>query len=577
MFFDIKSSIVLLLLIFSVSTTLTGQEASYPPTYHIGEDGSIYWNKALPVYLSVSPYPDGQGPQLKSKNPNHSNPMYLDTEGVNYIRSKYAVDKNTKKIVDPLVEVLMPIIADGEGPSTKLYFENAQRSKNGSNKYFGSDLTVRLTSEDKLSGVDFIMYRLDNNSTLSYSGPITVSSIGEHTIYYYGVDNVGNKETTHQVTFYIDLLPPSVTHNINGMADGNILSQSSKIYFESSDDLSGVDNIYYKFDDEEYRQTKNNNIDFTYLNDGDHVLEYYATDKVGNSSSSGSVTFYLDKTAPITASDILGDRFVVKDKVYFSGRTKMKLTAVDNKIGVKAIMYSIDGKDFEEYDQPFYLPSIPGEHSIKYYSLDRLSNRPSGSEKYKHNISLVFLDLTGPKLTTSITGPEFKLNGKTYIGPESTLTIKAADSQSGLKMITYSVDGTGAETIYTEPIKFNSSGIHSIEVFGYDNVNNRNIADTEVYVDLDPPMIFETFSSGAAISSDGLDVYPDYVTLFLSSKDQTVGTSKIYYSVNGKKKKLYAKPITGFLKDKKYQIDITAIDMVGNESTRSIEFITSPE
>ena len=31
--------------------------------------------------------------------------MYLDTEGINYIRSKWAVDKNTKKTVSPQQEI----------------------------------------------------------------------------------------------------------------------------------------------------------------------------------------------------------------------------------------------------------------------------------------------------------------------------------------------------------------------------------------------------------------------------------------------------------------------------------------
>lgn len=84
----------------------------------------------------------------------------------------------------------------------------------------------------------------------------------------------------------------------------------------------------------------------------------------------------------------------------------MKLTAVDNKSGVKEIRYSIDGKDFEVYDQPFYLPSISGAHTVRYYSIDNMANQTvgrkgSGYEEFKHNVSKVYLDLTGPSILYS--------------------------------------------------------------------------------------------------------------------------------------------------------------------------------
>ena len=132
--------------------------------------------------------------------------------------------------------------------------------------------------------------------------------------------------------------------------------------------------------------------DSTSLEDGPHSMEYFAEDHVGNKSQTYKFDFYYDKLAPLTASDIIGDKYLYLDKVYFSGRTKMKLTAIDNKIGVKEIKYSIDNGNFLTYEEPFYLPSVQGNHTIKFYSVDRLSNQPSGAEEYKHNINLVYLD-----------------------------------------------------------------------------------------------------------------------------------------------------------------------------------------
>ena len=66
-------------------------------------DGKIYANKALPIYLSISTNPDGSDPMVLDTpgNPSDGSPMYFDTNGTNYIRSKWAVDPETKKIASP--------------------------------------------------------------------------------------------------------------------------------------------------------------------------------------------------------------------------------------------------------------------------------------------------------------------------------------------------------------------------------------------------------------------------------------------------------------------------------------------
>jgi hypothetical protein len=212
------------------------------------------------------------------------------------------------------------------------------------------------------------------------------------------------------------------------------------------DPLSGVAGSSFRFDDQPFSRYTGNKLDLTSLEDGPHSMEYFAEDHVGNKSQTFKFDFYYDKLAPLTASDIIGDKFLYLDKVYFSGRTKMKLTAIDNKIGVKEIKYSIDNGNFLTYDEPFYLPSVQGNHTIKFYSVDRLSNQPSGAEEYKHNINLVYLDLTGPDINHSITGPSFKSANDVFIGPASYINLFGEDRQSGLQYLSYSLDGALAET-----------------------------------------------------------------------------------------------------------------------------------
>ena len=58
--------------------------------------------------------------------------MYLDTEGINYIRSKWAVDPASGETITPKREVLMEMYADGLAPRTTLNFSGAPRYNDGS-------------------------------------------------------------------------------------------------------------------------------------------------------------------------------------------------------------------------------------------------------------------------------------------------------------------------------------------------------------------------------------------------------------------------------------------------------------
>ena len=107
---------------------------------------------------------------------------------------------------------------------------------------------------------------------------------------------------------------------------------------------------------------------------------FYATDNVGNVEQSQKYNFYLDKTPPVLIDELLGDTYFVNGKEYTSGRSKLKLTAIDNKAGVKEIYYTTNGKFYQLYTEPFYLPSVAGAMQINFYAVDNVSNKTTGSE-----------------------------------------------------------------------------------------------------------------------------------------------------------------------------------------------------
>ncbi|MBU1941000.1 MAG: hypothetical protein KKC68_04440, partial [Candidatus Thermoplasmatota archaeon] len=65
------------------------------------------------------------------------------------------------------------------------------------------EVTVTLTAIDDLSGVNYTMYRIDDGSYTEYGGPFVVSSLGNHTVYFYSVDMAGNIEDEKTCSFTI--------------------------------------------------------------------------------------------------------------------------------------------------------------------------------------------------------------------------------------------------------------------------------------------------------------------------------------------------------------------------------------
>ena len=99
----------ILMLSISIQISASAQQPTVPEhekKVYIN-DGNTYVQKSLPLYFKFSTSPGGQQYDLTSKmSSKYANPMYLDTEGINYMRSRYAVDQNTKKTIQPQQEVM---------------------------------------------------------------------------------------------------------------------------------------------------------------------------------------------------------------------------------------------------------------------------------------------------------------------------------------------------------------------------------------------------------------------------------------------------------------------------------------
>ncbi len=563
-----KIHILLLLLVFFSYTTYAQDKLEHPDKSYQDEEGNLYWNKSLPVYLHVSSEPDGKKTRLVNKKQSrYTDPFYLDTEGPNYIRSKWIVDPDTKKTVMPQREVLFKIIADSKPPEIKANFNDASKHEKNSVTYFGRDLKVNFTCKDKFSGVENIYVAIDNGEFKKFDNNLTFNSDGQHTIKYYCVDNVGNETKIKTNTFLLDFTPPTTSFEIKGISIKNsILSANSKISLNAKDNASGAGKTFYRIDNGKFILYKGS-ISMLNIKNGSHILEYYSLDKVNNKEAIQKFEFFLDKEAPITTYEVLGDRFDIDGKTYFSGRTKFKIIAVDNKSGIEAIKYSIDNNKFTTYTAPFYLPSSPGFHEVTYFSLDKIGNQSFNTKgkysNYKYNRERIYVDLVGPSLNHKFSGKTFRTKDTVYCGKNTKIHLNGKDTESGLSYITYSIDGKQKESKYTVPFSLSENGKHMIEYFAYDNVNNRNTATMYVVADLLPPEPATHFSTPPRKKINEINVYPTYVNIYLSAIDNITGTEKIEYSFDDINFKLYTNKISKF-KQGENTLFIKAYDKLNN-------------
>ncbi|HAN78528.1 MAG TPA: hypothetical protein DCQ31_12570 [Bacteroidales bacterium] len=544
---------------------------------YTSENGTLYWNKKMPVYLRIATTPNEQGILLKNNTSETNNgAVYLDFEGKNSLKKKVNLPVENSKIP---VEITWDVYADGIAPKTTSGFNEAQVYNSKTAVFYGVNLNVTLNATDQGAGVENIYYAINGTNYSAYNSQITFADEGKFTLSYYAADQVGNAEEPTVKHFIVDKTAPKTYYHLTGVSLDNIISTATILYLTPEDSSSGVAKTYYRFDNEEFGTYIGTKINVNQLRDGRHVLQYYSVDNVGNKETVQTYNFYLDKTAPILASDILGDRFIVDEQIYFSGRTKLKLTAVDNKAGIKHVKYSIDNSEFTNYEQPFYLPSRAGEHIIRYFADDRLDNRTTAAgafqgkyEEFYHNVAKVYVDLTGPTMGYSISGENFNNRDTLFISSNSKIKLFGNDKESGFQYIAYSLNNSKEEIKFTQPFSLPTQGLNRIYLFAYDNVNNRNVSDFSIMVDNEPPVINYSYSITPVEQKDSLNVYPEYLIMYLSGTDTKVGTDKIYYTLNNEPEKVYGKQITGFSSGELNKLQIRAVDFLNNQTTLNLQF-----
>lgn len=182
------------------------QKAEKMPTTYLSEDGKYYIQKHQPVYLFISNSPDSAKEKhlLKSKKSvQYTNPMHFDTDGYNTLRTSWAASAKNQRKIEPEQEILFEVYADSKPPETyALYDKKAIGYKEGK-RIYPIKTKLSILEYDAVSGTSKIFYSINKKPFIEYTEVIVFIDSAALNIQFYGIDNVGNIEKTHQLDFFI--------------------------------------------------------------------------------------------------------------------------------------------------------------------------------------------------------------------------------------------------------------------------------------------------------------------------------------------------------------------------------------
>jgi len=191
---------------------------------------------------------------------------------------------------------------DKSPPFIECYLQ--PNTPDGNNGWYTKNVEVTLSADDNASGVESIMYRIDQNTWKDYNGYFLITIEGNHTFTFYAKDYAGH-EITKVTNIKIDKTPPSVS--VISPAQSYVKGTFTIKWNVSDDvdkDLNGSISLYLIKDNESIEIASGLNNTGTYewdtfsFEDDAYTLKVVATDDAGNNGSNISQPFILDNLPP---------------------------------------------------------------------------------------------------------------------------------------------------------------------------------------------------------------------------------------------------------------------------------------
>jgi hypothetical protein len=283
-------------------------------------------------------------------------------------------------------------------------------------------------------------------------------------VYRFTLDSEDNIESYF---VSLDTIPPTTIHNYDGLWHTSDIT----IVPSSSDDLSGVTEIFYRINNGPVRRVSVDGYPVITTEGANNTLEYWSIDNAGNEEPYKIITgIKLDKTPPT------GFISINEGRRYTNATTvTLTLSANDEVSGVAEMRFSNDNVTWTSWE-PYFTTKTwvlkPGDGLKKVYVQFR-DHAGLVSQTY---YSTITLDTTPPTIKAVIPEPSLQVYSTTL-----TVTYTGIDELSGIDHYEIRLDegmwiNMGTITSYT--FKDLKAGSHTFYIKVIDKAGNINTTCT---------------------------------------------------------------------------------------------------
>lgn len=388
----------------------------------------------------------------------YTSPFMISTEGDSLLEF-FATDNAGN--VEPTQQVEIRI--DTVDPDTAISFNGTV----GLNGWYTSSVEVTLSGFDATSGVLETFYRINEDGAAwePYVEPFVLSESGVYDIDYYTADTAGNLHQAKSTTVNVDLDAPVTAAALTGIpGNAGWYTSDVEVTLSSEDVNSGVDKIQYRVDGGSWNTYTS---PFTISADGQHLVEYAATDIAGNVESTKALDVDIDQTEPVI--DDGGPYEVGEGQVI----TLDANGSSDETSGVAEIAWDLDQDGSFESGNPanFSYPDGPDIASVDLRVTDAAGNATTASvDVAVNNLPPVInaISVSDNSVTVSASDPAGDLDTLSYsfdcdndltyeIGPQSTNSVLcdfgSAEGDFSVNLLVEDEDGgevTGSAEVIVE-------------------------------------------------------------------------------------------------------------------------------
>ncbi|SFP03313.1 Ig-like domain (group 3) [Amycolatopsis arida] len=361
-----------------------------------------------------------------------------------------------------------------------------------------------------------------------------------------------------------DTTPPSVAAAVSGDqdADGNYVG-SATVTVSAEDAGSGVASVEYAMDGAAFQPYTG---PVTVDQVGEHTVRFRATDRAGNVSEVGSVSFGVvepapaDTTPPVVTASVSGDQDAEGNYV---GSATVTVSAEDAGSGVASVEYEVDDTGFQPYSGPVTVDR-PGDHSVQYRATDNAGNLSETGSVLFSVVEPTPDDTTPPVVTASVSGDQ-DAEGN-YVG-SATVAISARDAGSGVASVEYAVHA-GHFVPYTGPVTVDQVGEHTVWFRAADNAGNVSEVGSVLFTVVEPAPGDTTPPEVSATVAGDQDADGNYVgaaTVTISARDTVSGVDTLTHALDGGSFQPYTAPVVVSAPGE-HTVRYRATDHAGNAS-----------